>query len=1143
MKLNLEKARKHLNEFDFKGLFIEELGWSNPSSAATTKLQLEQDFSVRQIAQLTGVVVFEISSVKGGIPDAKTRLNIHKEISAKYHENLIIFMDSDQTQSMWYWVKRQDSKKFPMDHIFVKGQPGDLFLSKLGSLVFELVDFDEKTGDVSLLEVLSRLKQALEIERVTKKFYNEFHLQHLEFVDLIEGIPDERLRHWYASVLLNRLMFIYFLQNKYFLDNGDKDYLQNKLADSKKRGKDQYHKRFLNALFFEGFAKPKDKRSAEALKLLGEIKYLNGGLFLPHQIEQEFKDKIFIPDQAFENLYALFTRYSWNLNDIPGGKDDEINPDVLGYIFEKYINQKAFGAYYTRPEITEYLCERTIHRLLLDRVNAMGKNFTNIGDLLLRLDADLCWRLTQDTLPKLRILDPACGSAAFLVAAMKTLLNIYSAVIGRIKFLNDHRLNAWLSEIERRHPNIGYYIKKTIITENLFGVDIMEEAVEIAKIRLFLALVSSAEKTEQLEPLPNIDFNILTGNSLIGLMRVDENEFDKVQQLEMFGKSYKQVLEEKNRRIRNYRNVTCYSDNLSSMRDTIDHQKHGAINTLNLILLSEFINKLKIKFDQATWDLKKNKEGKSVKRALKVKDIEDLKPFHWGFEFDEIMHKQGGFDVIITNPPWEIFKSNAKEFFEQHSELVTKKKMDIKEFEKEQAELLKDLDIRKAWLEYLNGYPHVSFFFHTSEQYKNQISIVNGKKIGSDINLYKIFVEQCFNLLREGGQCGMLTPASLYNDLGCKQLREMLFTQCKLRSMIGLSNEKFIFDSVHHAQKFCILVFSKGGVTEIIESAFRINPREAITPQELFMFLNSIENRMYIPVNTIRKLCPDSLSVMEFKNDTDLIIAEKMLKFPLLGEEIPGKWNVKFSSEFHMTNDSYLFKTEPGKGRLPLYEGKMIWQFEHRYAEPRYWVIENEGRKEILGKESDKGQSSDYQKIRIGIRAVASNTNERTLVSTIIPPKVFCGNSVSIEGNVCVSPINKLVICGILNSVVIDFLLRMKVSQNVNLFYIYQLPIPRLTEKDTVLKQIVERVSHLICTTSEFDDLAKEVGLKSHNNGVTDPVERAKLRAELDGLIAHLYGLTEEEFAYILTTFPIVPDPVKLAARNAYRDVERGLIK
>ena len=440
-------------------------------------------------------------------------------------------------------------------------------------MVFDIGEFDE-TGNIPLLKVTDRLKEALDVERVTKKFYVEFEQQHLAFLELIEGIDDERDQQWYASVLLNRLMFIYFLQRKFFLDNGDGQYLQNKLAQTREKGRDPYYEKFLKALFFEGFAKPEDKRDPQANKLLGKIKYLNGGLFLPHPVEERWP-KITVPDKAFENLYALFERYSWNLNDTPGGEDNEINPDVLGYIFEKYINQKAFGAYYTRTEITEYLCERTIHRLILDGVNTPGipgilppRQFHSVGELLINLDAPICRKLLHEVLPNLRLLDPACGSAAFLVAAMKTLINIYAAVVGRIEFLGDPDLKKWLADIKKKHPSVNYYIKKTIITENLFGVDIMEEAIEIAKLRLFLTLVAAANSVDDLEALPNIEFNIMAGNSLIGLMKVDDKDFEN-RTANLYRRSYRQVLEEKNRLIRSYRDATSYTEDLQALRDRI----------------------------------------------------------------------------------------------------------------------------------------------------------------------------------------------------------------------------------------------------------------------------------------------------------------------------------------------------------------------------------------------------------------------------------------------------------------------------------------------------------------------------------------------------------------------------------------------
>lgn len=823
------------------------------------------------------------------------------------------------------------------------------------------------------------------------------------------------------------------------------------------------------------------------------------------------------------------------MNDTPGGEDNEINPDVLGYIFEKYINQKAFGAYYTRTQITEYLCERTIHKLILDRTNApevpgllTARHFDSMSEMLMNLDAPLCRELLTRVLPELSLLDPACGSGAFLVAAMKTLINIYSAIIGKIKFLSNPNLSKWLEEIEREHKSVAYYIKKRIITDNLFGVDIMEEATEIAKLRLFLALVASAQNVDQLEPLPNIDFNILTGNSLIGLMQVDDKEFNKRHaQGNLFVKSYGEVLAEKNRLIENYRHTSSYANDLRALRDTIEEKRAEALVTLNAILLEDFV-KMGIKFEEATWDDKNNKEGKAKKRSLEIADIEVLHPFHWGYEFDEIINKRGGFDAIITNPPWEICKPNAKEFFEEYSELVTKKKMTIKEFEKEQTKLLKNADIRKAWLEYQSRFPHVSFYFRTSPQYKNQIAIINDKKAGTDINLFKLFIEQCFNLLRPGGQCGIVIPSGIYTDLGTKQLREMLFNQTEITGLFCFENRKEIFEGVHRSYKIVVLTFEKGKQTHSFPAAFM---RHNVEELERF----PKEGALGISVDLICRLSPDSLSIMEFKSGIDLPIAEKMLRFPLLGEKIESKWNLNLIREFDMTNDSYLFKTEPGKGRLPLYEGKMIHQFDHQFSEPRYSVDEKAGRAALLGHEPDTGQKLDYQSYRVGFRSAGENTNIRNFISTIIPPNCFCGNSIILSKEINEDWQTLLFLCAMFNSFVLDYMVRLKISRNMNMFYIYQLPVPRLPEQDPAFAPIVERAARLICTTPEFDTLAKEVGLGSHENGVTDLIERAKLRAELDGMIAHLYGLTEEEFMHILSTFPLVEQKVKDAALEAYR--------
>src|SRR5947209_20207421 len=117
------------------------------------------------------------------------------------------------------------------------------------------------------------------------------------------------------------------------------------------------------------------------------------------------------------------------------------------------------------------------------------------------------------------------------------------------------------------------------------------------------------------------------------------------------------------------------------------------------------------------------------------------------------MNERTGFDIIVTNPPWEIFKPQAKEFFATHSDLVRKNKMRIEDFEMEQTKLLSDPEIHCAWLDYTSRFAYQSAYFRSAAQYANQISILNGRKHYSDINLYKLFTEQCYNLLPKGAQC------------------------------------------------------------------------------------------------------------------------------------------------------------------------------------------------------------------------------------------------------------------------------------------------------------------------------------------------------------------------------------------------------
>ncbi len=1235
-KLDFPSFEKHLKAFDFASLFTDVLGWNHAPTDRDWQADTAADlaFSRRTVAELGGVVAIQVvlnGTESGGWPDEQQRLRIWKHIAQSHNENLLIFTEQQNapSQSQWYWVKRDkhpDTGKPRLTsrrHEYFRGQPVDLFASKLQAMVVELSELDS-TGRLPVLEAARRIAAALDVDKTTKKFFTAYQQQHLELLAHIQGIDNERDKRWYASVLLNRLMFVWFMQKKGFLANQSFDYLREQLLKSEQRGPNRFFGEFLNALFFEAFAKPEADRSPQARALTGQIPYLNGGLFLPHKLEEDSNGQsrvgttLTVADAAFKGIFDLFASFTWHLDDTPGGDADEINPDVLGYIFEKYINQKAFGAYYTRPEITSYLAERSIHKLILERVREPAIpelkikeiKFDTVSELLARMDARTALKLVENVLPSITILDPAVGSGAFLVAALKTLINVYYAVVGRAELGASGELQAWLRAIQKDHPSVGYYIKRRIVTDNLHGVDIMAEACEIAKLRLFLAMVSSVRRVEDLEPLPNIDFNILPGNSLVGLMRVDEVEFNqKNTQLGLFSevkpRPFSDLLAAKNRLLDTYRHnaeMLGKHVNLREIRDKIDEEMREANAVMNELMRDQF-EKLEVRYEQATWDAGKKQLGKPKKRVIEREDIDQQTPFHWGYVFDDIVQRRGGFDIILANPPWEVFKPQAKEFFAEYSGVVSKNKMTIKEFEKEQGTLLQNAEVRDAWLAYESRFPHLSSWFRAAPEFKNQSAVVSGKKTGSDINLYKLFVERSFHLLRPGGHCGIVIPSGIYTDLGAKGLRDLLFEQTQIEGLFCFENRKTIFEGVDSRFKFVVLTFEKSAMPRLQALGERnasAAPNDLLAPQvreaaggggtarfpaafmrhdveELDRF--PAEGALVLEVELIKRLSPDSHSVMEFKSPLDVQIVEKMLKFPLLGERVEGNWSLSLTNEFHMTNDSHLFKTEPGPGRLPLYEGKMIHQFDAKFAEPRYWVnqaecadalrqtaarrlnlmlrAKNSG---MLKEEADSRIDSvkiqiDSDAYRFGFRDIAASTNERAMICSFLPRHHVAGNTVNlqqpwefvVDGDEwrqvrIMKEYQQLYLCGVLNGFVVDWMLRQKITSHLNMFYVYQVPVPR---DDTVGKvaQIATRTARLICTTPEFDDLAKAVGLKSHQDGATDPIERARLRAELDGLVAHLYELTEDEFAHILSTFPLVADAVKVDARNAYRRVASGLIK
>jgi len=365
MQIDSQQVQKYLKQFEFKPLFVKELGWDNCKDQPLQFPIEGNTYTLTALVEKRGMVVYYCSL--DSIPDYTTRRQIEKQVAKYKHEHLIIYVDTTKTEQVWQWVKREIGKPIACrEHRFHKSQSGNALIQKLEAIAFSL----EEEESLTLGEVAGRTRKGFDVEdRITKKFYDRFKEEHTAFLKFIKGINTSDLE-WYTSLILNRLMFIYFIQKNGFLDKNT-DYLSYQLREYKKQqGQDSFHsfyQDFLLRLCHEGLGK--QERSPELKELLGKVPYLNGGLFEIHPLELA-NPNIQIPDEAFEKIFSFFEEYQWHLDDRPLRKDDEINPDVLGYIFEKYTNQKQMGAYYTKEDITEYISKNCIIPFIFEKVES-----------------------------------------------------------------------------------------------------------------------------------------------------------------------------------------------------------------------------------------------------------------------------------------------------------------------------------------------------------------------------------------------------------------------------------------------------------------------------------------------------------------------------------------------------------------------------------------------------------------------------------------------------------------------------------------------------------------------------------------------------------------------------------------------------
>jgi len=314
MTLSIPRVRHYLQQWELEKLFIEELGWDRHSGQLAVQVD-GQTYALRAFAEKRGVQVFVCQpDTTGQIPDRSIRGKIEKQVTRSAYEHLIIFVNAARTTQFWQWVARQPGQPAAYrEHSYhPQHHSGDALIQKLQALTIPLNEEDA----IDLTGTVHKLRDAFDRDRVTKKFYERFKQEHAAFLDFIKGITEQGDREWYASLMLNRMMFVYFIQRKEFLD-GDRNYLKNRLrAVQQRQGKGKFlsfYRYFLVCLFHEGLSKQPAQRalSPDLVALLGDVPYLNGGLFELHALEQKYQE-VDIPDEAFEKLFAFFDQYEWH---------------------------------------------------------------------------------------------------------------------------------------------------------------------------------------------------------------------------------------------------------------------------------------------------------------------------------------------------------------------------------------------------------------------------------------------------------------------------------------------------------------------------------------------------------------------------------------------------------------------------------------------------------------------------------------------------------------------------------------------------------------------------------------------------------------------------------------------------------------
>ncbi|MEA9427856.1 DNA methyltransferase [Aeromonas caviae] len=833
--------------------------------------------------------------------------------------------------------------------------------------------------------------------------------------------------------------------------------------------------------------------------------------------------------------------------------------------------RKLSGSYYTPDSLVQELIKSALDPVIEQRIADAPENPT-------------------EALLAIRVIDPACGSGHFLLAAARRLAEKLA------------QLRA--TEGEQREEDFRHALRE-VVSRCIFGVDRNPMAIELARTALWL------EGFEEGRPLGFLDHHLQVGDALLGLvdlkaltLGIAKDAFkplsgDDKEVCKQLSKTNAAALKQFVKDFQRQQGLL----NLSDAQLLQEVQKLEALpeNSTEEIAFKEAAyrrlleqaktSRLALAADLlvGTYLLPKHEGAEAhipTSATLYLTLLGDTLPpeqqgalavaqaacaeasvLHWPLAFPQVF-ANGGFDCVLGNPPWERIKLQEEEFFATRNRDVTEAKN--KAERSQRIQWLSEGMLAKNLFPQLEHAPHeceteqrLYAEFISARRTAEAASVfahVKGEDGGrypltgvGDVNTYALFAETISQITTNSGRAGFIVPTGIATDDSTKAYFGALATGGRLASLYDFENREAIFPGVHRSYKLCLLTI--GSTTEA-EFAFFLTQTSQLTDDR---------RRFTLGADDFARINPNTLTCPVFRARRDAELTRKIYQqVPVLIREARGTqveqnpWGISFMRMFDMSNDSHLFYDDGDTDRLPLYEGKMVQAFDHRAAsvvvnsanmirsgqpkptelfehqnqdfavKPQYWVSKSDVA-ERMPKEWDKSWLLSF-------KSVTSPTNERTFISALLPKSGVA------HSMVVVLPLKvetKLAAClyANLNSIVVDFVARNKVGGlNMSLFFVKQFPVlspKQYTETDATF--ITARVLELSYTSNDMQPFALDLG-NSAQPFTYEPARRAQLRAELDAWYARAYGLTRDELRYIL-------DPADVMGEDYPSETFRGLKK